>query len=145
MFYLGNTLPYQRDVAIFERERKQINLLFFPRPRRYANRVLGSSSLWTWLNHLEAIFVKDSSEDISVSLNTKMQLWGRPGHWRVFSCIPGLCSLDISSIPHPTFWQPRLSPDITKYPWGAKSAPGENHCFKSSIWKPSCPSKKSDS
>ena len=54
-------LPYQSNVAIFERERKQINyfLFVFSRHRRYANRVLGSCSLWMCLNHLEVIFIED--------------------------------------------------------------------------------------
>lgn len=77
IFYLGNTLPCQSTVAIFERKRKQINYLLFccccSKHRKYTNKVLGRSSLWSCLNHLEAIFIKDTSED--TSLNPKMQLW----------------------------------------------------------------------
>ena len=67
-------LPYQSAVAIFERERTRINYLpfFFSGHRRYANRVLGSSSLWMCLGHLEAVFIKDLWEHISTPLNIKI-------------------------------------------------------------------------
>lgn len=49
-------------------------------------------------------------------------------HFKMVSGIPGPYALDASCTP-PQLWNPKTSPDIFKYPRGAKSPLVENHWY----------------
>lgn len=56
----------------------------------------------------------------------KYSLLGSPVHYKMFSHISGLYTVDASNISLPfnqTSWQPKMSPDIAKSPQGDKMAP----------------------
>lgn len=53
-----------------------------------------------------------------------------PGHCRIFSSFLGLYSLDASRTPSLTVTT-KMSLDIVKCPWGAKSSP----CWKPQVWR----------
>ena len=53
-------------------------------------------------------------------------LWVCPVYYRMFSSTPGLYRLDASRCP-PQLWQPKVSPDIARWPLGIKALPFENH------------------
>lgn len=50
--------------------------------------------------------------------------------------LPGALKVSTLSMPvaapdsHPQLWKPKVSPDLSKYLWGAKSLPGESHCLE---------------
>ena len=82
-------------------------------------------SLWSNPKHTKRVFWRDiwdmSYQDFSTL--ALVTCWTRccPVHSRMFSSIPGLYTLEVSSTP--SMWQPQMSPDGLNIPWGGTSPP----------------------
>ena len=85
---------------------------------------------WRDVTHFNRGFLNLSSDNLG---SDNSSLWGCPEYWRMFSSISGLYLLEASSNPHP-LWQPKMSPDIAKWPLGGKSPLGWTPVLTGTFW-----------
>lgn len=63
-------------------------------------------------------------------------------HCRMFSSIPGIYPVDADSTHPPPVWQPKMPPDIARFPWGncpckEEWLPVQNHCCTLEVYQES--------